>query len=611
MQVDHAAKEVQDALDKLEGLRVFRGAPAQFWPEFLQVALSIGGSDETILILRERIGEEAGPWREAFCWPPESELLEEIRSTPGELERLGAIAESSGSALSRDGQFLAVRVTSGEPQRSLLLIVHLRDGSDPGEMATRLRLVGDAPLIFQLGRGIDQALQDSSRFAIVLDLLVLLNAHTRFIGAAMTLCNELATRYRSDRVSLGWIDNDYARVQALSHMEKFERKMASILALELAMDEAVDQDDDVIFPPPPDSNLVYRDHELFAKDQASGHLVSLPIRLDSRVVGILTLERTTSEFTAHDLQVLRLLCDQMARRLEELKRLDRWFGARLLSSTRDWAKRQLGPEHALLKLGAIIGLVLLVVCSLIRVDYRVESPFLLRADILAQVPAPFDGFLDEVHYRLGDPVRAGQPLLSLDTRDLLLQEASGIAEHERHLAEAQKAESAGDAAQMRIARASAEEAQVKIDLARYRLKQAAVLAPFDGFVVEGELRERLSAPLKQGEVLVKVAKIEAMYAELAMPERDIHEIKPGQTAEIAFSSRPQFGFPVRIDALEPAAQVRDNANAFIVRATFLAPNESWWRPGMTGICKVSTGKRNLLWIFTHRTVDFLRLYLWW
>jgi hypothetical protein len=29
------------------------------------------------------------------------------------------------------------------------------------------------------------------------------------------------------------------------------------------------------------------------------------------------------------------------------------------------------------------------------------------------------------------------------------------------------------------------------------------------------------------------------------------------------------------------------------------------------VAKVNVGKRNLLWIFTHRTVDFLRLYLWW
>jgi hypothetical protein len=39
--------------------------------------------------------------------------------------------------------------------------------------------------------------------------------------------------------------------------------------------------------------------------------------------------------------------------------------------------------------------------------------------------------------------------------------------------------------------------------------------------------------------------------------------------------------------------------------------EEWWRPGMTGICKINAGDRSLLWILTHRTVEFLRMALWW
>jgi hypothetical protein len=39
--------------------------------------------------------------------------------------------------------------------------------------------------------------------------------------------------------------------------------------------------------------------------------------------------------------------------------------------------------------------------------------------------------------------------------------------------------------------------------------------------------------------------------------------------------------------------------------------QPWWRPGMMGVCKIKAGKRSLLWIFGHRTVDFFRLWLWW
>jgi len=32
---------------------------------------------------------------------------------------------------------------------------------------------------------------------------------------------------------------------------------------------------------------------------------------------------------------------------------------------------------------------------------------------------------------------------------------------------------------------------------------------------------------------------------------------------------------------------------------------------MSGLCKLKVEKRTLFWILTHRTVDFLRLALWW
>ena len=34
-------------------------------------------------------------------------------------------------------------------------------------------------------------------------------------------------------------------------------------------------------------------------------------------------------------------------------------------------------------------------------------------------------------------------------------------------------------------------------------------------------------------------------------------------------------------------------------------------PGMTGVGKLTVGKRRLIWIFTHETIDFLRMLLWW
>jgi len=32
---------------------------------------------------------------------------------------------------------------------------------------------------------------------------------------------------------------------------------------------------------------------------------------------------------------------------------------------------------------------------------------------------------------------------------------------------------------------------------------------------------------------------------------------------------------------------------------------------MSGLCKIEIGQRTPIWVATHRTVDYLRLFFWW
>ena len=129
--------------------------------------------------------------------------------------------------------------------------------------------------------------------------------------------------------------------------------------------------------------------------------------------------------------------------------------------------------------------------------------------------------------------------------------------------------------------------------------------------MEGSLDELLGAPVRKGDVLFKVARIEKMYAELKVSERDIHELAEGATGEIALVSRPDQKFPVRVQRIDPVAVTEEEGNIFLIRALFPEKVAGWWRPGMSGIAKISVGKRNIFWIITHRTIDFLRIFFWW
>src|SRR6185436_16734317 len=127
-----------------------------------------------------------------------------------------------------------------------------------------------------------------------------------------------------------------------------------------------------------------------------------------------------------------------------------------------------------------------------------------------------------------------------------------------------------------------------------------IKAPINGVMVEGDLRERIGAPVKQGEALFKVARIDTLYVEAEINQRDIHEIKNAGSGQIAFVTQPRLKFPVQVSRIEPAAFPKEGENVFIVRCALLTPPNEWWRPGMSGLCKISSGRRTLFWILTHR-----------
>ena len=189
--------------------------------------------------------------------------------------------------------------------------------------------------------------------------------------------------------------------------------------------------------------------------------------------------------------------------------------------------------------------------------------------------------------------------------------SAALAELSRFLREADKARAAKLLAEMRIDEALAQQAKARLDVVRYRLENAVIKSPVDGVVVEGDLRERISAPVKQGDALFKVARLDALYVEAEVSERDVREILRSSKAEIAFVTQPKLKYPATVQAIEPAAVPKKDANVFLVRLKLEQGAEVWWRPGMTGVCKIAVEKRTLWWILTHRTVDFLRLKLWW
>lgn len=597
-------------------MRQFDGPPTSFWPAFLEALGRLAGADSASVFIRAG-GVE---WKPVAHVPKKAGVGVELRESGLAVADLGdrALLEGMFSETlklhgGRSAELLVVNVTPPESATVVvaLLVLPRCSEAEMERILERVRLGRDTPAIYAQRRRLVRAEEDIESFASTLDLLRVMDSRKRYLETVMTLCNEGAARFRCERVSVGWLEKGDVRLQGISHTEKFEKKMAAIRELEEVMEEALDQDSDIIVPVPDGSDGISRTHELFAKAQGGGSVASFPLRSGENAVGVLTMERAEGAFDEAELRSLRLLGDQVVTRLGDLKKHDRWFGARMWAATREGAAKLVGVEKTGWKMVGLAAAIALAVLIFGGATYRVEAPFILKSDTLAQVPAGFNGYIAEVHYRLGDEVKEGDVLIRLDTRQLLLEEAGALAEQRKHRSEMQRAEAEGELAQMRIAGALAEQAAAKLELTRFRLAQGEITAPFDGVVVEGDLRERIGSPVEQGEVLLKVARLDEMYAEGKIDERNLNLVGAGGGGQIAFASEPETKFSVAIERIEPLAVAEEAGSVFIVRCTFPGGPEEWWRPGMSGLCKIDTTRRSYLWMLTHKTVDFLRMKFWW
>lgn len=479
--------------------------------------------------------------------------------------------------------------------------------------STRQRLeltVGLVGLVQQhLARG--QGQEGLSRLRQAMETLAAVNRHHRLRGVAMALCNELAAQWRCERASIGFLRGRYVQVKAISHTEHFSRKMRLIQDLEAAMEEALDQDTEVVHPADAEATTIGRAAGELSSRNGQEAVVSLPLRHEGEPQAVVTLERPAGEpFTAEEIEAIRLTCDLCAPRLMSLHRYDRWVGARAAAGLRRGVAALVGPEHAWAKLVAVLAFAAILFLTLAKGWYRVRSAFVLEAVSQYKIAAPFDGFIKDVGVEVGDRIVENETALAeLDTAELRLQWAAAEAERAGYLKQADAAMRDRQTADAQIAQAYADKARAQAELYAYRIEQARILSPVSGTLVTGDLKRQIGAPVETGQVLFEVAPLGSLRAELHVPEDEIFDIEVGQQGRLATATYPSQRMSFEIERIDPAAEVINNRNVFKVRARLLE-KRPWMRPGMEGVAKVTVEKRRYVWIWTRKVINWLRMKLW-
>jgi hypothetical protein len=603
-----------------ERLIRFDGPPQEFLAQLLAIQCQVAPAESGAIL---RLGAERQvellalypalpPGGVQPSWLPRAAAVAmELGAGPAPIMRpLAAGDDMYGQPARR--HVVAVPLRSGPPGREVAVFVV--DGRDASLVAGRLELSAALIGLYEMRLAGQKRQADLQRLRSAMETVAAVNEHDRFAGLAMALCNELASRWQADRVSLGFLKGRYIQLRAMSHTEKFSRKMKLVQDIESAMEECADQDVEISHPASPEATFVSRAAGELSRRQGPTSVLSLPLRHGGKAVAALVVERPVDKpFQLEEAESLRLAADLISPRLVNLEEHDRWIGARAVVRLRHGLEMVVGSKHTWIKVAAIVIAGFLGFATFAKGTYRVEAPFVLQPIEQQIVPAPFDGYLATVLVEPGQAVEGGKTVLAtLETAELKLKLGEAKAEQAAYIKQADAAaalDKPEKTAEAQIARAQADRIAAQIDLLEYQIRRAEIISPTGGIVIAGDLKRQIGSPVKTGEALFEVAPIDSLRAELSVPNDEVADVELNQVGELATATTPDKYIKFSVERINPMSEIVERQNVFKVRVK-LQDAPAGLLPGTEGLAKIDIGPHRYIWIWTRPIVKWVRMKLW-
>ncbi len=452
---------------------------------------------------------------------------------------------------------------------------------------------------------------DNQNLITVLELVALSLEHDRFQVAATALATELAMRMECNRASIGFLHGERIHIQAMSHSARIDTRSNLVKDIAAAMEEAIDQDTAIAYPVNQDKSVhITRAHEELVRQHGNGAICSIPLVDNGAMIGALTLERSGEQpFDIQTIELFKQIGVLVGPALELKRRDDRWLISKAGESLRSMLAKLLGPRHIVMKLVTAATVALVGFMAVVDGQHRVTADASLEGQIQRAVVAPIDGYINNSDIRAGDIVHSGQLMGELDDKDLKLEYEKLTSEKNQYIREHRSALAGHERAEASILSAKIDQASAQLRLVEEQLERLHIVSPFDGVVVSGDLSQSLGSPVERGDVLFEVAPLDAYRLVLKVNENDIREIDIGQTGKLRLSGMPGETLPLSIGKITPVSEAGEGSNFFRVEAR-LESELAQLRPGMEGVAKVEIGERKLIWIWTHKMIDWLRLWSW-
>jgi len=218
--------------------------------------------------------------------------------------------------------------------------------------------------------------------------------------------------------------------------------------------------------------------------------------------------------------------------------------------------------------------------GLVTLQERIGAVGTLLADEAIVIRPEIDGRVTAIHFREGQSVAKGAPLVSLDAAEVQAQLKAVRAELNLSRSRLARAEElrqrnfisaqALDDARENFNQALAREAELKA-----RLDKTIMRAPFNG--VAGLRQVSPGAYVNKGQDIARFEGVGTLKVDFRVPETVLARLKPGQRLEITVDAYPGERFHGEIYAIEPA--VDEPTRTVLLRARIPNPGVRL-KPGM-------------------------------
>jgi len=348
----------------------------------------------------------------------------------------------------------------------------------------------------------------------------------------------------------------------------------------------------------------------------------LPIQVAGKpIVGMLMLEfERHGSLDSAGQQTAMALATQSAGALFTALHTEHYPLRGLLQRLVHW--RRLHPDERrrhLLRRVWIPSLIIIVILMIpVRYKFAGDARLLPKKRVL--VVSEIEGRISKVLCKDGDHVTAGQELVELDDSEQLKQCQIAVQEESRLQAETDRLMELNDRDAVQVTKLQLERAYRQRQQQEYNLGLTRIRSSIQGIIMTTDLQSRQGDAVNRGTQLAIVGDPNAWELEIEIPEANVAELlmrlHSGKPAPVSYvlNALPHREFSAEVtgkECIASSSSVIAGKNIFKVLVPL--PNDSAYavlfRAGYTGRARIVVGYRPLVFIATHRFINWIRTHV--